>query len=97
MTRPNVTPGTWTQSGATIPSVEAKLPTGQVVTLARMNYGWGLEARDNASAIAALPECLAALEFALADLQLISDEQGGSYGKTCDAIISALTKAGYTF
>lgn len=42
----------------------------------------------------AAPGMADALRLAVADLQLISDENGGSHGRTIDACLAALAKAG---
>lgn len=48
----------------------------------------------NAHLIAAAPDLLAALQLAIADLQLISDESAGSHGRTIDKGLAAIAKAG---
>lgn len=48
---------------------------------------------DNANLVAAAPSMLAALRLARDDLQLISDEQGGSHGRTMNIILEAIAKA----
>lgn len=43
--------------------------------------------------LAAAPQLLAALRLCVADLRLISDENGGSHGRTIDAALAAIEAA----
>ena len=64
-----------------------------VATLGVTQYFSVEEVKANANLIAAVPELVEALEFAVDELQLVSDEQEGRFGGSIDKLLLVLIKA----
>ena len=89
MKRPNITPLPWNCTKGVIPCVNAQIGRTPV-NIAKTIYGSHDDALNNARAIAALPDLLAALEQIAVELADI-DLPLPPYAK------AVLIKAGYTF
>jgi len=92
MTTPQHTPGP-----RKIHDLNTSTPHVGTISNAKAIFGRTLAIIDNyktnATPIAAAPDLLEALELAADELQLISDEQDGRFGKTVDKLLAAITKA----
>lgn len=97
MKRPDITPGEWdVQEGRTLLHIETAnrgggSPCGEAVCSVPKSK------RANASAIAALPDLLAALEFNYKYHATMADKGNPVASQLVNATKSALVKAGYTF
>lgn len=90
MKRPDITPGEWEASRLATPSFAPEFGIygeHSINAFARIK---GDKAREDAQAIAALPDCLLALEACMLREDIANDELGTT-------IKAALAKAGYTF
>lgn len=101
MKRPNITPGPWT----TAPAMRNQDCGFRIHTPASAPYGMahiyspGADAEENAKAIAAVPDLLAALEALVRESGRSMDDLDSdvSSHRPLIAAYEALTKAGYEF